>query len=113
MRCARGSLHDVVVDVRPESPTYLRHVSVVLSAENRRSMYVPPMCAHGFQTLEDDTEVLYQIDGLYTPEAARGLRYDDRSLGLTWPLPVSAISERDRTLPLLSQDRLARTAGER
>ena len=105
IRCTRGSIHDVIVDLRPNSPTYLRHVAVTLDAENHRALYVPPMCAHGFQALEDDSETLYQIDTAHTPEAARGVRHDDPTLALSWPLPVTVISDKDRAWPLLAQAR--------
>ena len=101
VRCVRGALHDVVVDVREGSPTRHRHVGVELSAANRRALYVPEHVAHGFQTLEDDTEILYQISAPYTPEAARGLRHDDPALGIDWPLPPAALSPRDAAWPLL------------
>ena len=102
VRCTRGSIHDVVVDLRPESPTYLGHVAVVLSAESHSAIYVPPLCAHGFQVLEDDSEALYLIDTVHTPGAARGLRHDDPALALSWPLPVTVISDKDQAWPLLS-----------
>lgn len=102
VRCTRGSIEDIVVDMRPGSPTYLQHVSVTLSAENRRAIYVPPYFAHGYQTLEDDTEVTYQVSGSYHPEAERGLRYDDPALGLHWPRDVSVISAKDSSWPLLA-----------
>jgi dTDP-4-dehydrorhamnose 3,5-epimerase len=101
VRCIAGAIVDIIVDLRPGSPTYRQHVAVELSAANRRSFYVPPMFAHGFQTLVDDTEVLYQVSERYTPGRERGLRYDDPALGLTWPLPVAAISEKDAAWPLL------------
>jgi dTDP-4-dehydrorhamnose 3,5-epimerase len=102
VRCTRGSIHDVIVDLRPDSPTYLRHVAVVLDAQTRRALYVPPMCAHGFQALEDDCETLYQIDNVHTPEAARGVRHDDPMLAISWPLPVTVMSDKDRAWPLLT-----------
>ena len=95
IRCSAGSIYDVVVDLRPESPTYLQWAAENLSAVNRRMMYVPEGCAHGFQTLDDATQVVYSISEFYAPEAARGVRYDDPALGIMWPLPVTAISERD------------------
>lgn len=101
VRCIAGAVVDIIVDLRPGSPTYRRSVSVELSAANRRSLYVPPMFAHGYQTLVDNTEVLYQVSERYTPGRERGLRYDDPELGLTWPLPVTAISEKDANWPLL------------
>jgi len=101
VRCISGAIIDQIVDLRPESPTYLQHVSVELSASNRRSLYVPPMFGHGYQTLVDDAEVLYQVSERYTPGQERGLRYNDPALGLRWPLDVTAISEKDNSWPLL------------
>ena len=97
--CIRGSAFDVAADVRPESPTYGRWTSVELSASSRRAIYVPPGCAHGFETLEDDTELLYLISEFYEPSLQRGIRWDDPTLGITWPVEPSMISERDRSLP--------------
>src|SRR6266542_3075316 len=85
VRCLRGAIHDIIIDLRPTSPTYLRHVGVELTAANRRSLYVPEHFAHGFQTLADDTEVFYHMSGLYTPDGEAGLRFDDPALGITWP----------------------------
>jgi dTDP-4-dehydrorhamnose 3,5-epimerase len=99
----RGAVLDVVVDMRPGSPTRLQHVAVELSAANRRSLYVPPHFAHAYQTLVDETEVLYQVAGAYEPTAERGLRHDDPALGIAWPLPVSTISAKDASWPLLSE----------
>jgi dTDP-4-dehydrorhamnose 3,5-epimerase len=96
VRCIRGAIYDVIIDLRPDSPSYLQHFGVELSAENRLSLYVPEMCAHGYQTLVDDTEVLYQVSAFYTPETERGLPYDDPALAIDWPLPVSVISDKDR-----------------
>jgi dTDP-4-dehydrorhamnose 3,5-epimerase len=101
VRCTRGAIYDVIVDMRPDSPTYLQHIGVELSAENRAALYVPEMFAHGFQALWDDTEVLYQVSEFYTPEAERGLRHDDPALGIQWPLPVSEISAKDAAWPLI------------
>lgn len=101
VRCIAGAIVDIIVDLRPGSPTYLDHVAVELTAANRRSLYVPPMFAHGYQTLVDGTEVMYQVSERYTPGRERGLRYDDPALGLCWPLPVAAISEKDANWPLL------------
>lgn len=103
VRCIRGAVMDIIVDMRPGSPTRLRHVAVELSADNRRALYVPPYFAHGYQTLTDDAELLYQVSGRYAPEAERGLRYNDPDLALPWPVPVSLISDKDRRWPLLSQ----------
>jgi dTDP-4-dehydrorhamnose 3,5-epimerase len=95
VRCIRGAIQDVIVDMRPESPTFLQHISVNLSADNRRSLYVPPMFAHGYLTLADDTEVSYQVGEFYTPGYERGLRYDDPTLGISWQASVSVISDKD------------------
>lgn len=97
VRCTRGAIVDQIVDLRPGSPTRLRSVSVELTADNRRALYVPPFFAHGYQTLTDDAEVFYQVSGAYTPGTERGLRYDDPALGLTWPVPVAVISDKDRS----------------
>jgi dTDP-4-dehydrorhamnose 3,5-epimerase len=101
VRCTAGSLYDVIVDLRPDSPTYLQHVGVELTARNRRALYIPEMFAHGFQALQDATEVFYQMSEFYAPELSVGLRYDDPKLGINWPLPVVSLSDRDRTWPLL------------
>jgi dTDP-4-dehydrorhamnose 3,5-epimerase len=90
----------VIVDLRPESASYLRWLGVTLSAENRRSLYVPEGFAHGFQTLEDDAEVLYQMSELHVPEAERGVRWDDPAFGIAWPhVDTRIISDRDRNWP--------------
>jgi dTDP-4-dehydrorhamnose 3,5-epimerase len=101
VRCTAGALWDVLVDLRPDSPTYLQHVGVELTAKNRRALYIPEMFAHGFQTLEDDTEVFYQMSEFYAPKSARGLRFDDPKLAIKWPLPVTSISGQDRHWTLL------------
>lgn len=100
--CVSGAVWDVVVDLRA-GPTYGRFAAVELSAANGLSVYVPAGIAHGFQTLADETLLLYQISEFYRPELARGVRYDDASLGIPWPLPVSVISDRDRALPRLDE----------
>ena len=101
VRCTSGAVLDSIVDLREDSATYLQSFSVELSAANRYALYVPPLFAHGYQTLVDGAEVMYQVSRAYTPGAERGLRYDDPALGLTWPLPVSVISEKDASWPLL------------
>jgi dTDP-4-dehydrorhamnose 3,5-epimerase len=101
VRCTAGSIWDVIVDLRSKSPTYLEHFSIELTAKNRHALYIPEMFAHGFQALEDETEVFYQMSEFYAPELARGLRYDDPKLQITWPLPTSAISEKDLAWALL------------
>jgi len=99
IRCTRGSIFDVVVDLRSTSPTFCRYVSVLLSAENHRMIYVPEGCAHGFQTLQDDTEVAYQMSAAYAPEYARGVRWDDPAFGIAWPPDDRTILDRDQNYP--------------
>ncbi|HLQ69530.1 MAG TPA: dTDP-4-dehydrorhamnose 3,5-epimerase [Gemmatimonadales bacterium] len=99
IRCTRGAIWDVALDLRPDSPTVYRHVGVQLSAENGAALYIPEGCAHGFQTLVDDTEVLYQMSEFYAPEAARGIRYDDPAFGIEWPVDAPILLERDRMYP--------------
>jgi dTDP-4-dehydrorhamnose 3,5-epimerase len=101
MRCTRGAIYDVIVDLRSDSPTCRQHFGVELSAENRRSLLVPGGFAHGYQTLTDDAEVTYLVTEFYSPECERGLRYDDPALGIRWPLPVKEISSKDLSWPLL------------
>lgn len=100
VRCVRGTIYDVIVDLRPGSETYGRHIGVELSAENRRGLYVPPVFAHGYLTLTDDTEVLYQVGGYYTPSAERGFRYNDPSFNISWPREAAIISDKDAAWPL-------------
>jgi dTDP-4-dehydrorhamnose 3,5-epimerase len=99
IRCSRGALYDVVVDVRPGSPSYGRWMGVELSAENGRAFYVPEGFAHGYLTLVDDTEAGYFTSAFYAPEAERGLRYDDPSLNIEWPIAVSVVSDKDQSWP--------------
>jgi dTDP-4-dehydrorhamnose 3,5-epimerase len=99
VRCTRGSIYDVMVDLRPDSPTLARHVAVVLTADNRKALYIPRGFAHGFQTLEDNTEVFYQISEFYSPEHSRGVRWDDPAFAIPWPDAHRTISERDRNYP--------------
>ncbi len=101
VRCTAGAIVDVAVDVRPGSPTFGQHVMVELTAANRRALFIPPYVAHGYQALEDGSEVVYQVSGRYAPEGEEGLRYDDPVLGLTWPVPVTVVSEKDRGWPLI------------
>lgn len=102
VRCTRGAILDIIVDLRPESPSYLEHIAVELSADNALALYVPRRFAHGYQVLEDETETSYQVGEFYTPEAEGGLRYDDPALSLSWPLPVTELSDKDRVWPLLA-----------
>jgi dTDP-4-dehydrorhamnose 3,5-epimerase len=102
VRCTRGAILDIIVDLRPESPTYLQHVAVELNEDNHRALYVPERFAHGYQVLVDKTETSYQVGEFYTPGSEGGLLYSDPKLGLQWPLPVSVISEKDQAWPLLA-----------
>jgi len=103
VRCTRGAILDIIVDLRQESPTYLQHVAVELSEENCRALYVPERFAHGYQVLRDDTETSYQVGEFYTPGSEGGLLYNDSRLGLQWPLPVSEISEKDQVWKRLEE----------
>ncbi len=103
VRCVRGAVLDIIVDLRPESPTYLRHTAVELSAKNQRGIYIPERFAHGYQTLEDDTDTIYMVGEFYSPGVEGGLRHDDPMLGLQWPLPVEQISEKDRAWKILEE----------
>jgi dTDP-4-dehydrorhamnose 3,5-epimerase len=102
VRCSRGAVLDVVVDLRPESRTYLDRVAVELSAQNQRAIYIPARFAHGYQTLKDATEITYCVSECHAPEEEGGLPFNDPALGLEWPLPVSAISAKDQQWPPLS-----------
>ena len=107
IRCLRGAIYDVIVDLRPGSATYGRWIGVELSEDNGRALYVPEMFAHGFQTLADDTLVYYQVGEFYTPGTERGLRHDDPALGISWPEAVTVISDKDASWPLLEDQALA------
>lgn len=96
IRCTRGAIHDVIVDIRPDSPTYKFFACFLLTADNRRMLYAPEGFAHGFITLEDNTEVFYQMSEFYVPEYARGFRWNDPEFGIEWPIEVQVISDRDR-----------------
>jgi dTDP-4-dehydrorhamnose 3,5-epimerase len=99
VRCTRGAIHDVIVDLRPQSPTYLQQVAVELDESNHRALFVPAYVAHGFLTLAERTEVYYQMDTVYVKEGSRGARFDDPAFGIVWPAAPSVISGRDRTYP--------------
>lgn len=99
IRCLSGAIYDVGVDLRRGSPTYLRHAGVELNADNRLALYIPAGCAHGFQTLRDDTETLYMISTFHEPAAGRGARFDDPAFAIDWPLEPTAVLERDRNWP--------------
>lgn len=95
VRCTRGAVYDVIVDIRKDSPTYKRWIAVELAADQDRMLYIPEGFAHGFQTLEDGSEVFYQMSEMYHPECARGLRWNDPAIGIRWPLADPIVSERD------------------
>jgi dTDP-4-dehydrorhamnose 3,5-epimerase len=103
VRCTRGAILDIIVDLRPESPTYLQHVEVELNEDNSRALYVPERFAHGYQVLRDKTETSYQVGEFYTPGVESGLLYNDPRLGLKWPLPVAVISDKDKVWKPLSE----------
>jgi dTDP-4-dehydrorhamnose 3,5-epimerase len=99
VRCTRGAIHDIIIDLRPDSPTRCSWIAVELSAENHRMLYIPEGFAHGFQTLADDSEVFYQMFHPYAPDCADGVRWDDALFKISWPLPVTAISQKDCSYP--------------
>jgi dTDP-4-dehydrorhamnose 3,5-epimerase len=105
VRCTRGAIAGVAVDVRPESSTYRKHVIVQMSADNRRALFLPPYVAHGFQTLADNTEVLYQVSEICEATEEQGFRWNEPEFGIEWPLAVSVISEKDADWPLLASVR--------
>lgn len=102
VRCVRGSTYDVIIDLRVESPTFKQWYSVELSSDNYKMLYVPKGFAHGFQTLEDNTEVFYQMSEFYNPTASKGVRWNDPTFGVKWPLEVKVISNKDKNFPLYS-----------
>lgn len=104
VRCTRGAMFDVVLDLRPGSPSYGQWYGVELSAANGRMLYLPEMCAHGYQTLEDSTEMHYMASAFYTPGAAKGVRFDDPAFGIEWPLTATAVSEQDRNWQLMGNE---------
>jgi len=103
IRCIRGAVYDVAVDLRKNSPTYLRYYGVELSESNNRMIYIPRGFAHGFQTLDDHTSLIYQHSTYYRPGAEGGLRYDDPAIGIVWPVPVTMISEKDRSYAYITR----------
>lgn len=113
IRCTRGAIHDVIVDLRPGSPTYLEHIGVELSEHNRRQLYVPEMFAHGYLTLTDDAEVTYQVGEFYTPGYERGIRHDDPALKIDWPIPIEVISPKDANWPPFEQIKIGVSDGHR
>ena len=103
VRCSAGSIYDVIIDLRMDSSTFKQWFAVELSADNRKLLYIPEGFAHGFQTRTDNTEVIYHHSAFYNPESARGLKFDDPAIGIIWPLPVSMISPRDQSYPLIDK----------
>jgi|SRR6516225_328753 len=99
VRCTMGSIFDAIIDLRPESPRFKEHMGVILSADNHKMFYVPDGCAHGFITLDDSTEVFYQMSEFYASEHGRGVRWNDPAFKISWPLVPTMMSERDRTYP--------------
>jgi len=112
VRCIQGGIFDVLVDLRPDSPSFLRHLGFELTPANRFALYIPPGFAHGFQTLADDSEVWYQMTDRYRPEVAGGFRWDDPAVNIEWPMPPTTMSERDATYPDLDIDELECLRGE-
>jgi len=107
IRCIHGAIWDVIIDMRPESPTYLQHIGVELSADNRKAIFVPDMFAHGNQALTDGAELLYLVGEFYTPGCERGVRFDDPAVGIEWPIPVTVVSDKDGAWPLLNVNKPA------
>lgn len=103
IRCIRGAVYDVLVDIRKGSPTFLQHYGIELSEHNMQMIYIPEGFAHGFQTLEDQTELIYHHTAFYTPGVESGLKFDDELIGINWPLPPTIISKKDQRHPLLSK----------
>jgi dTDP-4-dehydrorhamnose 3,5-epimerase len=103
VRCTRGAVYDVLLDLRPESPSYRKWYGAELSAENGRMLYVPERCAHGYQTLEEDTEIHYMTSAFYAPDSARGVRFDDPAFGIKWPLAATVVSKQDSIWPLVQR----------
>jgi len=116
VRCTRGRIYDVIVDLRPASRTYLKHFGIELSAREQNALYIPPMMLHGFQTLEDDTDVFYQMTDYHRPELAFGARWNDAAFAIRWPMESGLImNERDATYPdfdSAAYESLLRTADE-
>jgi len=105
LRCIRGSIHDILLDLRPDSPTYLQHLQIELSADNYRSLLVPKGCANAFLTLRDETEITYLVSEFYKPAAERGVRWNDPVIGAQWPAEPAVISEKDRSWPDFKRER--------
>lgn len=103
VRCIKGSVYDVIIDIRKNSPTYLQHYGLVLSESNMKMIYIPEGFAHGFQTLEDNSELIYHHTDFYTPGVESGLKFDDPSVGIKWPLAPTIISDKDQNYPPIDQ----------
>lgn len=103
VRCTKGAIYDVIIDLRSDSPTYLSHVGVELTAENHRAIYVPEMFAHGYQALTNEAEIFYQVSEFYSPQYECGIRYDDPKFNITWPLTISNLSEKDSHWPFFNE----------
>ena len=104
VRCTMGAIYDVIVDLRPDSPTYCQYFGVTLSAENRVALYIPQRFAHGFLTLADNSEVSYHMSEFYAPASAQGVRWDDQAFRIEWPEPVTVLSEKDRNWPAFKKN---------
>lgn len=104
LRCISGAVYDVIIDLREGSPTFLQWTGIELSSSNKKMLYIPAGFAHGFQTLEENTELIYHHSAFYTPGAEGGVRYNDPLIGINWPLPLAVISERDASHPLLDSN---------
>lgn len=113
IRCIKGGVYDVIVDIRRDSPTFLKHIGVELTEKNMRMIYVPEGFAHGFQTLENDTQLIYHHTASYKPSAEGGLRYDDPALNINWPLPITELSKKDKIYMHLDTDFLGITLNYR
>jgi len=101
LRCIAGAVYDVIIDLRKDSPTFLKWYGTELSAQNKKMLYIPAGFAHGFQTMSDNTELIYHHSQFYTPSAEAGIRYDDKTINIAWPLAISEISPRDTNHPLI------------
>ena len=99
VRCTKGAIYDVIIDLRPTSPTFKQHIAIVLSEQNYKMLYIPEGFAHGVLTLEDNTEVFYQMSEFYTPEYAQGVRWNDPAFGIEWPIEITTISDKDHNYP--------------
>lgn len=108
VRCTRGAIYDVIVDLREDSPTHMQHFGVELTAENRRALYVPELFGHGYLTLAAEAEVEYQVSEFYTPGQERGMRHDDPALAIEWPVAIEVISDKDAAWPLLEAEAAVR-----